>query len=303
METANILNFWPLIHSVLREIWHITEPQIEECAVRNNIPIELYYYAEFGLKYFSVEEFQGRDPFTNPEQFEKQFARLQVKDWITSTGNGGRYQVTDKSREAARQIIEAGDEYLRTFEAVRSVDLERLLAFLKQILVANHSAAVPPEKRATLRRFRVATPKSPLIVQVRECLMDIFAYHDDAHLSAARPEFNLAGIVWSAFGSVCHGNANTAQKIAEAMSSRGYEVSDYAAALRAATEVGWLEETETQGVFKPTANGKEMHDRVQKLTNKYFYRPWAMFSQNDLDELYALLMQLREQLRDFKKNS
>ena len=46
-----------------------------------------------------------------------------------------------------------------------------------------------------------------------------------------------------------------------------------------------------------------MHDRVKKLTDKYFYRPWAMFSQNDLDELYALLMQLREQLRDFKKNS
>src|SRR5689334_10225899 len=182
METITIFKFWPLIHSVLQEIWAITEPQIEDAAVQNNIPVELYYYAEFGLKYFSVEEFQRRDPFSNPEQFERQFARLEVKDWIAPSGDGGRYQVKDKSRESVRRIIQAGDACLVQFESISQVDLERLLALLKQILLANNAAPEPPEKYAIASRFRVATGKSPAIVQIRECLMDLFAYRDDSHL-------------------------------------------------------------------------------------------------------------------------
>src|SRR5436190_1799116 len=112
METVPLFKFWPLIHSVLQEIWAITESPIEDAAVRANIPIELYYYAEFGLRYFSVERFQERDPFSNPEQFERQFARLQIKAWIVSTGEGGRYQVTEQSRDSVRRIIQAGDACL-----------------------------------------------------------------------------------------------------------------------------------------------------------------------------------------------
>ena len=54
----------------------ITEPHIEEAAIRNNVPIELYYCSELGMESFSGKEFGQRDPFSNPEKFEKLFARL-----------------------------------------------------------------------------------------------------------------------------------------------------------------------------------------------------------------------------------
>jgi hypothetical protein len=279
----------------------ITEPHIEEAAVRNNIPIELYYYSELGMDSFSLPEFQQRDPFSNPEKFEEQFARLEIKDWILPTREGGWYDVPEKARVAVRQIVQAGDEELLKLEFPPELNLDRLLSFLRQIVLANRAAPEPPQKWAIARRFRVATDQSPIIVQIREYLMDVFAYHDDAHLSAARPYFTEAGIVWNAFSSVWSGHAVTAEKIAGAMPFRGYEAEDYAAALQAAVEAGWLEETDVRGAYRATAKGRDMHERVEKLTDEYFYRPWAKFVPDKLDQLYDLLTQLREQLHGVKK--
>ena len=279
----------------------ITEPHIEEAAIRSNVPIELYYCSELGMESFSAKEFAQRDPFSNPEKFEKLFARLQIKDWIVPTREDGRYQVPDKAREAVRQIIQAGDKQLIQLELESNMDHERLLAHLKQIVLANIAASEPPRKWAVANRFHVATRISPVIVQIRECLMDLVAYHDDAHLSAARPYFNEAGIVWSAFGRVWRDSTVTAEKIAEVLAFRGYEAEHYAAALLAAVEGGWLEKTDIPGTYRPTSKGQAMHDQVEKLTDEYFYRPWGTFSQNELDELYGLLEKLREQLHAVKK--
>ena len=62
----SLTKFWSLIYSIIREFWNITEPHIEDAALRDDIPIELYYYSELGLDLFSIENFQKRDPFSNP---------------------------------------------------------------------------------------------------------------------------------------------------------------------------------------------------------------------------------------------
>ena len=279
----------------------ITEPHIEEAAVRNNIPIELYYCGELGLESFSVEEFRGRDPFSSPEKFEKLFARLEIKDWILPAGGEGRYQVPEKARQAVKQIVQAGDDQLVKLASGAPATHERLLSYLKQIILANNAATEPPEKYAIANRFRVATRHSPVIVQIRECLMDLLAYHDDAHLSAARPYFNEAGVVWSAFSCVRRDPTVTAETIAEMLVFRGYEAEHYAAALQAAVEAGWLERAGLPGTFRPTTKGQEMYEHVEKLTHEYFYRPWGMFSSTERNELYGLLEKLREELHGVKK--
>jgi hypothetical protein len=300
-EIHPLVRYWSLIHSAIRELWAITEPRIEDAAIRHNLPVELYYYAELGLEYFSVEDFQRRDPFSNPEQFEKLFARLEIKDWILPTRESGRYQVPEKAREAVRRLVAAGDEKLLKFEALARTDLSRLLIFLKRIVLANNAAPEPPEKWATAVRFHTATRNSPVIVQIRECLMDIFAYRDDAHLSAARPYFNEAGIVWNAFSAVCGGNAVSATQIAEETAFRGYEARDFDLALQAAVEAGWVEPAGQPRTFRPTVKGLEMRAQVEKLTEDYFYAPWQDLSLPELDEVRDLLASLREELHEFRK--
>jgi hypothetical protein len=300
MEDNSLTKFWTLIYSIIREFWQITEPRIEDAALNLDVPIELYYYSELGLDTFSIDEFQKRDPFTNPEQFERLFARLDVKGWIEPIPDG-KYQVTQKARSAAKQIIQMGDAHLSGFKPRDGLDLSKLLSLLKQIVMANGVEQEPPAKWAIARRFRVADRDSAPIAQVREYLMDIFAYRDDSHLSAARPHFNEAGIVWIILGSLAGGTDVTAAQIAEKMEFRGYEAYDYQIALDAAVEVGWAELAGDLGTYRPTAKGTEIREQVEQLTDEYFYRPWSVMVAEELDELYTQLTKLHDQLIAYKK--
>jgi hypothetical protein len=300
MNKESLIKFWPLIYSTVKEIWSITEPHIEEAAIRNNLPLELYFYSELGLEYFSIPDFQKRDPFSNPEQFEKLFARLLVKGWIVAMPDG-RYQVTEKASEGARQIIRAGDAHLANFESMLDADLEKLALLLKQLVTACADASEPPQKWAILKRFRVADKDSSWLPQIRESLMDLFAYRDDSHLSASHPHFGRAGIVWSVLGSVWSGDAVTAEQMTESMAFRGYEMDDYEVAIQAAIEIEWVESAEVFGAFRPTQKGRELREQVERLTNKYFYDPWSVMEYDQLDELYNLLTKLRDQLHAHKK--
>ena len=289
------------MYSIVREFWEITEPHIEDAAVRNDIPIELYYYSELGLKFFSVDDFQKRDPFTNPEHFEKAFARFDVKGWIFPLPDE-RYQVSRKAQDAVRTIIQAGDSKLAGFDSMPERELKQVVNLLKQLWTANLEAPEPPEKWAIANRFRVADESSPLIVQIREFLMDLFAYRDDSHLSAARPHFGGAGIVWDVLGAIANGTAVNAGQMAERMSLRGYEESDYEIAIQATVEIGWVEAAaDTPGAYCPTAKGREIREQVERLTDEYFYRPWSVLTDEELDELYSLLSNLHEHLIVFKK--
>jgi hypothetical protein len=44
-----------------------------------------------------------------------------------------------------------------------------------------------------------------------------------------------------------------------------------------------------------------MREQVEGLTDEYFYRPWSVLTPSELDELYGLLVILRDQLRIYKK--
>lgn len=301
MGVNSLTKFWPLIYSIIRELWSITEPYIGDAALRQDIPVELYFYSELGLDYFSIEDFQKRDPFSNPEQFERLFARLNLKGWIEPLPDRS-YQVTDRAREGARLIIQAGDVHLSGIQLMSDVDLERLAELLGQVVTESNAAPEPPEKWAIVNRFRVADKGSPLLVQVREYLMDLFAYRDDSHLSAARPHFNQAGIVWSVLGSLWTGVAVTAEQMAERVTFRGYEINDYKVAIEAAVGVGWAEEADVSGKFRPTQMGRELREQAEQLTNEYFYRPWSVLTQEELDKLHDLLTKVRDQLNAYRKS-
>ena len=295
MVDDSVVKFWPLIHSLIGEFWKITGPRIENAAIRYEIPIELYSYSELGLESFSRDEFQKRDPFSNPQLFEKVFVILNVKGWIQPRQDGS-YQVSEKARQGARQIIQSGDEQLLPLETSSSLTLRRLAILLKQIVMASTEAPPPPEQWAITHRFRVAEKDSPWIVQVREYLMDLLAYRDDCHLAASHPHFGQAGIVWSVLGALWRGERFTAEQMAESHSFRGYETDDYEVALQAVTQIGWAKETRVPDVYSITPQGREIFESAQHLTDEYFYIPWSVLTRDELAELYDLLLKLHEQL-------
>lgn len=300
MHAESLTKFWPLIHSTVQEFWGITEPHIEESAIRNNIPIELYLYSELGLTTFSLQDFDKRDPFTNPEQFEKVFVRLNVQGWIEPRADG-TYRVTDKAREGVRHIVHMGDTQLLDFKSMAVPDLARLADLLSRVTTECGVVPEPPEKWAIRIRFRVADEYSPAIVQVRELLLDLYAYRDDSHLSASRPHFNQAGIVWLVLGSLAAGQAVNAKQMAERMTFRRYGEYEYDIAIQAAVDLGWAEPAPYPNAFCLTKQGRQLRAEAERLTNDYFYAPWSVLTLRELNELYALLTRLRDGLIVYRK--
>jgi hypothetical protein len=303
VNIESLTKFWPLIYSVVQEFWGITEPHIEDAAIRNGLPIELYLYSELGLDRFSISDFQRRDPYSNPEQFERVFVRLNVKGWIEPMSDGS-FQVTPKARQATRSLIQVGDVQLSDFAVMPDHDLRRLLALLRQVVMECCVTPEPPGKWAILKRFRVADEHYPPIMQIREYLMDLFAYRDDSHLSASRPQFNEAGIVWIVLGGLWTRDMVNAEQMAEKMAFRGYDVADYEIAIQAAMEIGWVERAERQAmsVFRLTEQGRLLREQAEQLTDAYFYAPWAVLTQAEISELHGLLIMLRSALNAYRKS-
>lgn len=301
MTTESLKKFWPLMYSIVQEFWSIIEPHIEDAAVRNDLPIELYLYSELGLERFSIKDFQKRDPFSNPEQFERLFVRLNIKGWIEPMLDGS-FRVTEKTRETARFLIQAGDVQLSDFAALPDQELKRLLVLLKQLVMESCMTPEPPGKWSILKRFRVADEHYPPIMQIREYLMDLFAYRDDSHLSASRPYFNEAGIVWLVLGALEKGDAVNAEQMAEKMAFRGYDVDDYEIAIQASIEIGWVQPNGRPDKFCLTEEGRRLREQAEQDTNEYFYAPWSVLTQDEIEELHGLLTKLYNELKTYGKS-
>jgi hypothetical protein len=213
----------------------------------------------------------------------------------------GSFQVTEKARETARFLIQAGDVQLSDFTAMTDHELKRLLVLLKQIVMESCLAPEPPGKWGILKRFRVTDEHYPPIMQIREYLMDLFAYRDDSHLSASRPYFNEAGIVWIVLGALWNGEAVNAVQMAEKMAFRGFDVEDYEIAVQAAMELGWVEQGMRPDTFRLTEQGKQLREHAEQDTNEYFYAPWSVLAGDEINELHELLTRLYNTLKVYGK--
>jgi DNA-binding MarR family transcriptional regulator len=294
MPSEPYAGVWNLLYSTIRAFWVLVEPRIHAAAELQDVPLELYYYGELGLDVFSVRNFQERDPYSNPAQYADVFSKLVQGEWIIPAGND-EYRVTENARTAARSIIRAGDDFLETLEVWSAQDLARLNELLQRIVQANQVAGEPPTKWATVKRFRAADEASPLLAQIREALLDLFAYRDDSHRTAWRT-FPADGLVWNTFGMLWNNTADTPADMARQAAFRGYAMEDYERACDTLVARGWAARAERADTFVLTPIGKKLRDAVEQLTDAYFYVPWAILQNDELDELLSRQRQLRERL-------
>ena len=148
----------------------------------------------------------------------------------------------------------------------------------------------PPEKSAVINRFRVAHEKIPLIVQIRELLITYLPIVT-IHISPRRvrildrlESFGMC-LVRSQTGS-----AVNAVQMAESMAFRGYEVVDYEVAIQAAIEIGWVEPSDAPNSFRPTQMGTEIREKVEQLTDEYFYGPWTVLTKDETRRSYLIIL-------------
>lgn len=281
---------WPPIEAAVFELWGVARPAIDALAAERGIPLVLYNYAELGLDALSVAEALRRDPYSRPEGFAGEFARLAADGWLEPTGGSDdpmttRYVVLPHARAAVRALDRAGDTRLGELVATPDAHLARVRDLLAAIHVSNLAAPEPPARWATERRFRSADGATPLPGQIREAGLDVLAYRDDVHLAAwsAHADPATEGGMWNAFSHVWSGAARTAPEIAWAASFRGHDAAFYERALADLEARGWL--TSDDGAYRTTPEGQALRDAVERQTDEWFFAPWTVLGEDDLAEL------------------
>lgn len=301
MQISDVIDLWPVVYASIREFWRLLEAPIEEAATRLEIPVELYSYGELGLDDFSVAAFQKRDPYSNPASFLSLFTRLAAQGWVAQVGEH-QYQVTEQARSAARQIVRSGYEVLSSLDVLPAPEEDRLALLLSRLVESTRETPEPPEKWAFLHRFRVATAESPLLAQVSEHILDLFAYRDDVHLAAWK-RYGVSGPSWNAFTSLWRGEVTTPAQVAEQAAFRGYTAHDYEAAIQNLCQRGWVEEASLKGSYRVTEQGQALRDGVEQRTDDAFYAPWSCLQESEIVELRVLLVQLLERLQTLPKEA
>ena len=281
---------WPPIEAAVFELWGVARPAIDALAAERGIPLALYNYAELGLDTLSVAEALRRDPYSRPEGFAGEFARLAADGWLEPTGGGDdpmttRYVVLPHARDAVCALDRAGDARLGELIATPDADLERVHELLAAIHASNLAAPEPPARWAAERRFRSASDATPLAGRIREAGLDVLAYRDDVHLAAwsAHADPATEGGMWNAFSHVWSGAARAAPEIAWAAAFRGHDAAFYEQALAALEARGWL--VAEGGAYRTTAEGQALRDAVERQTDEWFFAPWAVLGEDELTEL------------------
>jgi len=242
-------------------------------------------------KPLTVELFCKRTPYTRPETVKNTLAAAAETGYLESDGKDG-YLVSKKGSDAIETLH---DSFYTHVNQINQFPAEKmkLLAELLGKLVDSSAQAILKTGLFCLNLSRQGHPvvESGTLARVDQFLDDLNAFRDDAHIAAWTPT-GVSGQVWESLSFVWNGEANTAEKLAERLPFRNYEVEEYTQALEELVEKGWIEEGD-EG-FVVTNEGKKIRENAEEDTNDLFFAPWKALSNSELKQLGELLAELKE---------
>lgn len=244
---------------------------------------------EFDPEPLTVATLRVRDVYASERIVQALLELMASEEWLDRSAQD-TYALTAKGRAAIQQRLQRRHELLAELPPA-SGDVDRIAALLGRLIDASLVAPMPPGSWCLAHsRRRPPAHDAPALVRIAQYFSDFNAFRDDAHM-AAWQSYTPDGYVWEAFSLVCARAADSAASLFAQLAHRGYSCGEYAAALEILTRRSWLERAGTDGAYRVSANGREVREVVEQLTDSYFYAPWSCLAEAEIAELHALLLQ------------
>ena len=243
---------------------------------------------------FSLQHLTQRIPYSNPKKLAHRLSTAEERGWLEGMA-GQQYFVSTRGRVLRDRLLEQAEEGYAAIEALPSGELMRLDSLLSKVVEHALRAELPEDKFGVewSRRFDFDSNTS-LMSKVRRRLVDLFAFRDDAHISAWKAH-EPEGYIWEAFTYVWNDESNTPKDLAKRLAYRGYSEDAYKHALDELVLRGWL--TTIGGIYKATPAGKALRDAVEEQTDKYFDGPWESLTAEEFEEVKDLMKLLEEKVQ------
>jgi DNA-binding MarR family transcriptional regulator len=188
------------------------------------------------------------------------------RGWLQQ--EAGKFRLTEIGREVAFELFDLGDRLFANIEGIAEPEMKQLLALHNKVCIKIKALPEPAEKTAFELSLRLRRgPNSPLLAQIRRRIIDLLAFRDDVHIAAWMPHTD-EGQIWEAFTLIWRQQAGTAAELAEQLSHRSYDETDYTATLDRLVACGWVAQLGKKYVVRTKA--ARMRQRVEKGTDQLF---------------------------------
>ena len=242
-------------------------------------------------KSISVDLYSKRNPYAQPEGFKATLSDAAEAGYLDTDGKGG-YVVSEKGANAINSVHEAFYGHINQFNRFPAEKQKKLEALLNKLVDACTKADLSNGGLCLDISHNGHPRVEPAsFAEVDQHLDDMNAFRDDAHISAWTP-VGVDGHTWEVLSFVWNGEANTVEKLVERLPYRTYLAEDYTATLNDLTERGWIAPGEDGYVV--TQTGKQIRDEAEAATDKIYFAPWKVLSDDELTQLGELLMELKE---------
>lgn len=232
-------------------------------------------------------------PFSHPQRATGLLAQA-ADHGLLEDVDDYEYILTAKGRESMAAFFDQAWQAIGTLAPLPPEQMERLAGLLERVVTASVAAPEPAAKpQLQLSRQTAPAADAPPMVRIDQSLTDLLRYRDDAH-NAAWAGFKISGAAWEAFTLFWRDEVKSLAELAQNRENRGFSTADYADALNELVQRGWLKEED--GRYQVTRFGRSLRDDAETKTDRYFEAGLAALSDDEVEELKALLTRLKDEL-------
>lgn len=284
-------DFWPLVWQTLDALTAHYGPAIDRAAAGLGIPVGEWYGWLMAARIFEPEPVSARmlhvrAAYTSPARLEANLGKG-ARLGLLEPGAAGEYRLTPAGQAGVEDLIQTAWDAMNRLQPLPEPDLLRLADLLQRLSDACLAAPEPPGKWCLrIERHYYPGPDAPVMERIDQHLSDLVAYRDDARI-AVRNSYGVSGQAWEASGLLWRGVAATVDEVAAKLARRGWSRQDYVDAIQELIERGWVEGDEWD--YTVTDLGRAVREEALVTRDAYFYRPWSVLSEAELDELQVLL--------------
>jgi hypothetical protein len=282
-------SLWKLLREFWRKIGASFDPAIKSMVADSDLDMRewmlLIATLTFEPENTTPSHLMVRGPYTSSDNYLARLENAAGKGYLINMSNGS-FRLSNEGREAVLQFINLARRAMEAADLLPAAEAKTLANLLER-LVRNCLDTPPPPNTWSIslsyKLMPVSEPAMPFIEQALSCLS---AYRDDAHLASWQSSGQSA-IALECMTLIWRGQVSTLAELTDKLSFRGHPDKVYADALAELREKNYL--SVFQRVLRLTDEGIYFREKVEELTDQYFFTPWTCLTQGEKKQMAQIL--------------
>jgi hypothetical protein len=242
----------------------------------------------------SAARFRKRIPYNSPKYYQAPLLAVKNAGFLDEVQEGG-YILNQKGHEAFRKVMDAAYVQMARLSPLPYKQLDELKFLLAKLVQASILSQEHLCKWSILHSRRLDSGRNVAsIIAVDQYLSDLSAYRDDAHL-ASWSSHSIGAHAWDILGVLWQDMALSTTDLIDAIKKRRWTERETRKAISDLVRKGWVKNGE---ILNLTYEGRQLRNNAEELTDKLFFSPWSVLSDNEYKKLSEYLIQMNKNLAE-----